>query len=85
MTDAADLISGTPESPADRRQAWEGALADAREYLAATVEAVHPDLSARSLLRYVNEYRALCRHRHRALYAEVRIMPVPGWGACWGW
>jgi hypothetical protein len=42
----------------DHQQTWENALAEAKDYLAATVSAVHPDLSARSLLRYANEYRA---------------------------
>jgi hypothetical protein len=29
-------------------------------------------------LRDLTRYRALCRHRHRARYAEARIMPMPG-------
>jgi hypothetical protein len=32
-------------------------------------------------LRDVTRYRALCRHRHSARYAEARIMPMPGWVA----
>ena len=29
-------------------------------------------------LRELTRYRILCRCRHRILYAEVRIMPMPG-------
>jgi transposase len=33
-------------------------------------------------LRELTRYRALCRHRHRARYAEARIMPMPDLLAC---
>lgn len=52
------ITSTAPVSPADRQQAQENALAEARQYLAATADKVYPGLSARSLLRYVTEYRA---------------------------
>jgi hypothetical protein len=29
-------------------------------------------------LREITRYRTLCRHRHSILYAEARIMPIPG-------
>jgi hypothetical protein len=74
MTDVVDVTSGAPESPADRRQAWEDALADARKYLAATVEAVHPDLSARSLLGYANGYRA---HLATLVAASTALAEAP--------
>lgn len=48
-----DLTSEAPDTPAERKQA----LAEARDYLAATVD-VHPGTSARKLLRYVTGYRA---------------------------
>jgi hypothetical protein len=70
MNDVTDVANGTPECPADRRQAWDKALADARKYLTATVDAVHPDLSARSLLRYANEYR---RHLATLVAASVGL------------
>jgi transposase len=34
-------------------------------------------------LRELTRYRALCRCRHRARYAEGRIMPMRGRRACW--
>lgn len=43
-----------PQSPSARADA----LAAAEEFLASTVEAVHPDLSATVLLRYAVGYRA---------------------------
>jgi transposase len=33
-------------------------------------------------LREITRYRGLCRCRHRARYAEARIMPMPG-GVAW--
>jgi transposase len=33
-------------------------------------------------LRELVRYRALCRHRHKARYAEGRIMPRNRWRAC---
>jgi len=33
-------------------------------------------------LREITRYRHLCRHRHSVLYAEARIMPMPG-GVAW--
>ena len=34
-------------------------------------------------LRELTRYRHLCRRRHRARYAEARIMPMRGRRACW--
>lgn len=55
MTDHTTTV---PATPADRRRAWDNAVAEARGYLAETVHKIHPGLSARTLLRYVLKYRA---------------------------
>jgi len=47
-------MNAQPDPPAIRRDV----LASAEQFLAATAEAVHPDLSATALLSYAARYRA---------------------------
>jgi hypothetical protein len=60
------MASDTPAGPARRSDErpiidLETALGNAEHFLAKSCESVHPELSARSLMRYLDQYRThLC-------------------------
>jgi len=56
------MTSDTPTDPAQPDDSANGtnletALRNAEQFLVSSGEAVHPDLSARTLLRYLTQYR----------------------------